>query len=210
VLLAVLVSMFAFPLFLWMLKKYQHDHYALGQIQTELRTGAGSFYAVALKTLGVCLLAALVAGVAVGILGGGLQALMPGSGRARVSTAAIVAVVVTMIVIYAVILLVVQPYVTSRLQNLVWSRTRHRHVRFESQLYFWPLLWLTLKNWLLIIVTLGLYGPFAKIATARMRLQAVTVHMLLAPDELVSLLQERANDASGDAAGDLLGIDIGL
>ena len=61
-----------------------------------------------------------------------------------------------------------------------------------------------------MLVTLGLYWPFAKIAVARMRLQAVTVHTRLAPDEWVGTLRQRADDATGDAAGDLFGIDIGL
>ena len=210
--LAGLAALLLFPLFLWLLKKYQHDHYALGQVQTELRTGAGSFYAVALKTLGVSLLAALVVGVVVAIFfgGGGALALLFGDGRRAGAAAAFVAIVVTILLIYAAIILVVQPYVTARLQNLVWSRTHSRHVRFDSALRFWPLLRLTLKNWLLIFVTLGLYAPFAKIALARMRLEVVTVHTLLEPDELVSTLRERADDASGDAAGDLFGIDIGL
>ena len=210
--LAGLGSLLLFPLFLWLLKKYQHDHFALGQVQTELRTGAGSFYAIALKTLGVSLLAAFSAGVVAAVVsGGGALAVMFGSGRGRAGGigAAIFALIVTLLIVYIAIILVVQPYVTSRLQNVVWNATRSRHVRFESALRFWPLLRLTLKNWLLIFVTLGLYGPFAKIATARMRLESVTVHTLLPPDELVSTLRERADDATGDAAGDLFGIDIG-
>ena len=67
-----------------------------------------------------------------------------------------------------------------------------------------------MKNWLLIAITLGFYWPFARIAMARLRLQAVTVRTRLAPDDLVSTLRERADDAAGDAAGDLFGIDIGL
>jgi uncharacterized membrane protein YjgN (DUF898 family) len=208
-----LLSMLLFPWFFWLLKKYQHDHYAFGQVQTELRIGVGSFYGLALKTAGVALLAALAAGAAAAILGGaGSLALLfgGGGGQGRGAAAVAIAVVVMVFVAYLAVILVVQPYIVSRLQNLVWGRTHSRLIRFESALRFWPLLRLTLKNWGLIILTLGLYGPFAKVAMARMRLQAVTVHMLLSPDELVSTLRERADDATGDAAGDLFGIDIGL
>ena len=61
-----------------------------------------------------------------------------------------------------------------------------------------------------MLLTLGLYWPFAAIAHTRMRLQAVTVHTRNPPDELVNRERPRADDASGDAAGDLFGIDIGL
>lgn len=212
VLLVALAAMSLIPLFLWMLKKYQHGHYALGQVQTELRTSAGSFYVIALKTIGVSLLAALIGGGMAMIIGGGgvLALLSGGGGKGAVGAATVFAIVIAIIAIYGCVILVVQPYVVSRMQNLVWGRTGSSQVRFESDLRFWPLLWLTLKNLLLTLVTLGLYWPFAKIAMARMRLQAVTVVTRLAPDDLLGTLRERADDAAGDAAGDLFGIDIGL
>lgn len=206
-----LAAMLLVPLFLWLLKRYQHGHYALGQLQTELRTSAGSFYVIALKTLGVSVLAAL-AGAAVALVfgGGSILALMSGGGKGAASTAFLVTFLIFVFAFYGGIIVVVQPYVVSRLQNLVWGRTGSSQVRFESDLRFWPFFRLTLKNLLLMIVTLGLYWPFAKVAVARMRLQAVTVVTRLAPDELVGSLRERADDAAGDAAGDLFGIDIGL
>ena len=209
--LAGLAALLLFPLFFWRLKKYQHDHYALGQLQTELRTGAASFYGLALKTAGVAILAALLVGAIAALIGGfGAMALVFGRGGGYPSAAAIVGMVLLVLAVYAAVILVVAPYLSSRLQNLVWGRTRSRLVEFESALAFWPLLGLTLKNWLLVLVTLGLYLPFAKIATTRLRLEAVSVHTLLPPDELASTLRESADDASGDAAGDLFGIDIGL
>ena len=209
--LAGLAALLLFPLFFWMLKKYQHDHYGLGQLQTELRTGAGSFYGLALKGAGVVILAVLVAGTLAAVIGGfGALALLFGGAGRRASPAAIFGMVVLFLAVYAAMILVVYPYLSSRLQNLVWGRTRSRLVEFDSALGYWPLLRLTLKNWLLVLVTLGLYLPFAKVATARLRLEAVSVHLLLPPDELANALRERADDASGDAAGDLFGIDIGL
>ncbi len=212
VLVLTLGTMLMLPLLLWKLKKYQHDHYALGPVQTELRTGAGSFYRVALKTSGVSLLAALIGGALAALFAGGsVMALLSGSGRGKGAAAAtIVLITLAVIVIYASILFVVQPYAVSRLQNLVWGNTGSKQVRFQSDLRFWPLFFLMLKNTLLMMLTLGLYWPFAKVALARMRLQAVSVLTRIAPDELVGALRERADDAAGDAAGDIFGIDIGL
>ena len=213
--LAGLASLGLFPLFFWLLKKYQHDHCALGQAETRLETGAGSFYLLAAKTAGVVLLAAFVAGVIAAVVGGfGVIASMVqggGGGRPADMAKAAFMVVVLFVVGYGAVALAITPYLTSRLQNLVWGRTRSAFVTFASDLRFWPLLRLTFKNWLLVLLTLGLYLPFAKIATARMRLEAVSAHTRLSPDELVSALHDRAtSDASGDAAGDLFGIDIGL
>jgi uncharacterized membrane protein YjgN (DUF898 family) len=213
--LAGLAAILLLPLFLWLLKKYQHDHYGLGQVQTELRTGAGSFYLVMLKTIGVGLLAALVFGIAAALIGGAgsLAAYFGSGGRGGGGKGlgiAFIAIMVVVMLAYIATILVVQPYATSRMQNLVWGRTKSRDVRFDSTLRFWPLLGLTLKNWLLMAITLGFYWPFARVAMARLRLEAVTVHTRIPPDELVSKLRERADDAAGDAAGDLFGIDFGL
>ncbi|CAN5507798.1 DUF898 family protein [soil metagenome] len=200
-----------FPWVWWMLKRYQHSHSALGQVQPELRTGPGSFYLVFVKTIGVSLLA-LVVGMGIGLVIGGGSALFGGAtmpGRS-LSPGWVAALVAALVFAYGGMALLIRPYAVSRLQNLTWGRTACAELAFESRLRFWPLVGLTLKNWLLILVTLGFYWPFAAIAMARMRLQAVSVQTAISPDELVSQARPQADDATGDAAGDLFGIDIGL
>ena len=103
-----------------------------------------------------------------------------------------------------------RPYFTSRMQNLLWSHTGSRAMRFRSVLRFRPLLWLTAKNWLLVVVTLGLYWPFAAVAMQRLRVQAVSATTSADPDELVDRAGRDSPDAAGDAAGDLFGLDIGF
>lgn len=75
---------------------------------------------------------------------------------------------------------------------------------------FKPLLWLTLKNWLLMLVTLGLYWPFAAVAMARLRLQAMSIQSDIDMNTLVGQHGSGSNEAAGDAAGDMLGFDLGL
>jgi len=194
------------PLFWWMLKKYQHDHMALGDNQTTLRTGAGSFYLVSL-------LVGLVGGAVIGIVGGvgfGAFKALGRGGNTGALGAAMVAFFVAIMLVYLAVIIVVRPFITARLQDLVWSATQSPDIRFGSALRFRALLGLTIRNWLLILVTLGLYWPFAAIAMARLRLEAVNVSTRLAPDEFESRVREHADDAAGDAAGDLFGIDIGL
>jgi uncharacterized membrane protein YjgN (DUF898 family) len=206
-----LTSVLLFPWFLWMLKKYQHDHLALGQIQTHFSASVWSYYGVLLKTVGVALFAFLAVGLAAAVLGGmGLLQDFRGEAGGRVNPAMVFAMVLGFVAAYFAALLVIQPYATSRLQNLVWNHTANPEVRFESCLRFWKLLRLTLKNMVLALLTLGLYLPFAKVATARLRLEAVTVHTATDPDAWVSALQARADDAAGDAAADFFGVDIGL
>jgi uncharacterized membrane protein YjgN (DUF898 family) len=58
--------------------------------------------------------------------------------------------------------------------------------------------------------TLGLYWPFAAVATARMRLEAMHLMMSVDPDTLVDRVRAQQGEAAGEAAGDLFGLDIGL
>jgi uncharacterized membrane protein YjgN (DUF898 family) len=108
------------------------------------------------------------------------------------------------------LLICIKPYAVARLQNLVWTKTGNAELRFVSTLRVRSLLWLTIKNWFFILLTLGLYWPFAAVAMARLRLEAVGIKSRVQPELLVSQIQPREGDAAGDAAGDFFGLDVGL
>ena len=213
--LTALATLLLVPFMLWSIKRYQHDHYALGRVQSSLRTGPGSFYGLFAKAAGVSLLSTFVLGIAaVGIaavFGFGAFAALSGGAQAGAGLGgAIFMVVLLLIVAYAVVIGINNTYLASRLQNLVWGRTKSTELRFESRLRLAPLLRLTLKNWLLLMLTFGLYWPFAAVATARMKLQAVTVHTRRPVESLTGRLGVKENDATGDAAGEIFGIDFGV
>ena len=207
--IAALLSLAIAPLGGWLLKKYQHDHYALGGERTQLSAGAGPFYGLSLKTLGVVVLAMIVSAVAmvavVAAIGfkPRMRGTPPGFG-------VIVLLPVVAGLLYVFVIAFIRAYATTRMQNLVWSQTASRHLRFVSQLRFGALLGLTLKNWLLVALTLGLYWPFAAVAQARLRLSAVVLRCTRPVDEIGGGSRQAGDDASGDAAGELFGIDIGL
>jgi len=115
-----------------------------------------------------------------------------------------------MVLSYVVMLVVAGAFVTSRLQNLVWGSTRGRDVKFASALKARALAKLTAKNWLLTVLTLGLYIPFARVAKAKLLIEAVEVTTRHPPQVLTAALRGMGGDAAGDAAGDLLGFDVGL
>jgi len=101
-------------------------------------------------------------------------------------------------------------YAVSRFQNLVWNGTHSAHLQFASDLRLRPMVWLTLKNWTLMILTLGLYWPFATIAMTRLRLLAVRVHSTVSPCQDGGQRPRCQRTSRGDASGDFLGFDIGL
>jgi uncharacterized membrane protein YjgN (DUF898 family) len=192
------------PLFFWLLKLLQHANYALGGERTDFTGRLGSFYGLAFKTLGVGLLAiaAVVAVVtAVSFMLGSFE---------DAHRAGILIGVLTVFVSYLVVFPVAGGYWTARLQNLVWGHTASPRLRFDSSLRARALAGLWFKNTLLVLLTLGLYMPFAQVASARLRLEAMTVISDVDPDELAASAAQADEAAAGDAAGDLLGFDIGL
>lgn len=190
------------PYTLWMLKRYQHSHYQVASVRTRFTAGAGAFYKLAGKASLLMLLAGVAAGVAFGLIGlGGGRA--PAAGR-------FVALGLVMIAVYLAIVLTLQPYIVSRMQNLVWNRTESRSLGFRSELRWIPLMRLTAVNALLVVLTLGLYWPFAAVAMARLRVESVDVLARTELDALVARSRSGSDDAAGDAAGDLFGIDVGL
>jgi len=202
-----LVMGLAFPALLWRLRRYQHAHYGLAGEQTRFGVPMSAFYGVTFRAGFIATavgLAAAVGAYSVMVGFGALEGGKGGTGRLMLMALVLVGVVV---LAYQG---VVGPYMTARLQNLVWNGTRSDHLRFESDLGFGALLGLSLRNWLLVLCTLGLYLPFAAVAMARMRLQAVTVWSTLPPDTLVSTDPLGRTTALGDAAGDVAGIDLGL
>jgi uncharacterized membrane protein YjgN (DUF898 family) len=208
--LVTLVTLLVVPWLWFNLKRYQHQNYGLGQLQTELRTNAWAFYKVFLKTFGVFLVVLVVIVAALfALLGAGFAGLMPGRGSTGLAAAVMAAVLAGVIGLLA-LQIVPRPYFTSRMQNLLWSRTGNNVMRFRSKLKFRPLLALTVKNWLLMLLTLGLYWPFAAVAVARMRLHAVSVVTRVDPAELLDDARAAEGEAAGDAAGDLFGLDVGL
>ncbi|WP_326534429.1 YjgN family protein [Pseudorhodoferax sp.] len=202
----LLLTLALLPLLLWSMRRYQHAHLLLGSERSAVDAGRWPVYR-ALLAAALIGLAGLLLALALSFLIAGLPGGPDGPDGTRRSTLApALAGVFTVLLAQAT----VAPYVTARLQNLFWNHTRSRHLRVHSTLRARALVMLSLKNWALIIVTLGLYLPFASIAKARLRLQAVTVQSELDADALLAGAPSGSESAAGDAAGDLFGVDLGL
>ncbi len=197
-------GMLTLPYYLWRLKKYQHDHFRLGQLQTELRLGPWPVYGVCLRTIGVVVAPVLLIGAGIA-LSAGLSAM-----GVEVMSAVFALFALLFVLSMLYMNLLVGPYLTVRMQNLIWTKTGNRYLRFRSELKLASYFGLQVKNWLLLMLTLGLYWPWAAVANRRMRLEAVTLVSRVDLDELIMALRPRTGDAAADMGDELLGFDIGL
>jgi len=173
------------------LKRYQHNHTRFGTAPFAFSASAGDFYAVYLPAIVLAVFIAVV--LTAGVMAGIGKELPVGFAIASLYLA----------------LLTVGPYLTARLQNVVWSHTTLAPHAIRSDVSGGRMTFISITNLLAIVATLGLYLPFAQVRSARYRLECVT---LLAAGPLDSFLggETQQGGALGDAAVDWADIDIAL
>lgn len=204
--IGALCMMLFTPWSLTLFKRYQHNGYRIAGQHGRVKLSVAKVYLLSLKTVGIALLAMAVAGTIVAVMFV-LARAMGGTGRGATGA---VLVTIGLTLSYLLTFAAVFPYGAARMQNLAWNGTRSEALGFKSRLKFRSLFTLTLKNWLLTALTLSLYRPFAAVATARLRLEAVSIGCDDDPADWVAASQHGHADATGDIAGDFFGIDMGL
>ena len=185
-------------------KAYQHGNSTFGHAPFSFAGTAKEFYKIFGKTflfflLGPVLVIALFL-AAVGVAGT--------RGSFRLDPLVAVALGLAIFAFYASVI-ASGPYLASQLQNHVWNSTRLERHRFESQVRFRTLLWIVVSNFVLTVLTVGLYRPFAVVRAARYRIESMT---FIPSEPLDRFVGQRARevDAVGEELGEFLDIDIAL
>jgi uncharacterized membrane protein YjgN (DUF898 family) len=204
--LTVLALVCVLPYFFWRLKRYQHNHYAWGALQSEYRSGAWDTYKVFGTTALVVLGLGALFGVAAALL---VPALFLGS-NSKLGFGAVFALIPLLLAFLVAVNIAPRAFFTARMQNLLWSRTGNRYFRFKSELRARSMMGLQFKNYFLIMLTMGLYWPFAVVATKRMQIEAMALKARIDLNTLTDAARKRENDAAGDMAADIFGLDVGM
>lgn len=183
------------------IKAYQHNNSRFGQSAFTFTAGAGSFYKIYLFTLLQFILAVSLFAYGGYLMFKDIMASMPKE--------AIIGFVLLAYVLLIVASLLIVPYFISRIQNLVWNHTGLGLHRFSSSLSARGLAWIIFSNFFLIILTMGLYKPFADIRMARYRIE----HMALLPagniEDFIASEQQQIG-ATGTETAEIFDIDIGF
>lgn len=184
------------------IKAYQQNNSRFGQSTFTFNAGAGGFYLVYFISLMQLLLIA-------GLFGYGAYRMF---GEGMGNTPKEQLIVTIFVAVYALMILAtlfIVPYFISRIQNLVWNHTELGAHRFSSDLRVSGLAWVMVSNLILIVLTLGLFKPFADIRMMRYRIE----HLALLPggdiDEFIASAQPQAG-AAGTETAELFDIDIGF
>lgn len=186
--------------------RYVRNNSAFGDTFFRFDAGSGSFYRVYFRLLllwlaGIGLMVAIVAMIAM-FMGNVLSNSMEAQQQQMLIGFAGVAG-------YMILLLFLVPYATARLQNLVWNHTHLGVHGFSANLGARGLFGVMLSNLLLIVITLGLYKPYADIRLLRYRLQHLSLVAEADLDQFMAGLQSRAS-AGGEEIADMFDFDIAL
>jgi uncharacterized membrane protein YjgN (DUF898 family) len=180
------------PMWHQRMKQYQFNHARYGSAGFSIDVPVGLFYRIY--------------GVAIGVVAAGVITIF--TTLAALAEGVPSAFMLLPLLLLALILFV-QPYLSARVQNLVWNHTRLGGHRFESCVSARRLYAITMTNLLGVVLTLGLFLPFAAIRLARYRLECVNLLSAGSVDDFVAG-QQREVAATGEEAADLFDVDIAL
>jgi uncharacterized membrane protein YjgN (DUF898 family) len=189
-------------------KAYQHGNSYFGRSRFSFHATAGRFYLIYLM-----LLASIVAFVVV--LGwAGVGSTLMALGRlskqgGRVDPHSIIR---ALIFLYGALILfgiLIGPLFHALLTNLIWSNTRLEGHRFECRLSPWMLMWIGLSNFVLVVITLGLFMPWASVRLAKYQIESMRLHPVSDLQEFVDAEPEKVT-AIGEEAVSAFDFDIAL
>lgn len=183
------------------LKQLQHAHARYGDQTFSFAPAQARFYGLYAAAFGLLLLGGLLAFLLMSLI-----AVLGGAQWARGGLLKILLPIGVVLVLW----LTIWPYFAARTQQIVWGHTRLGDIDFIGEMRAGTLWKLALKQTLLVLLTAGLYWPFAAVALARYRVQALALRAG-SPLEGVVVTAAAASDkgAAGDASADLFGLDLG-
>jgi len=199
-----------FPWASFRLKAYQHQNYCYGRETSAFTAKVKDYYWISVKSLAVILLAFIALLSVIFIVVFGLQGFQKDFSELAGNRAAVFVFTFIGLIAGSFFISLLQPYFVTRFQNLIWNKTHTQSVQFSSALPLWPMFKLTFKNWVLIVLTLGLYWPFAHVAMTRLRLEAVALQFNEDPALWTAAAPQAPGTAIGDLSSDFFDFDVGL
>lgn len=183
------------------------DHTRFGDLRARFDATVGQFFWLYLKTLGAFIGIAIGVGIGMAAVGGVATVGRPDSVDPATNPAFASGILAGFGTMFLSMLLL-SAWFAARRGNLLRNHTRFGDNEVRGTLRARGLLWLNVSNLVLLILTLGLYAPFAQIRMARFFIEhtAVDVNGL----ETVVAIAEADRSALGEELGEAFDIDLGL
>jgi uncharacterized membrane protein YjgN (DUF898 family) len=154
------------------LKAYQHDNSWFGRTQCSFHARVGQFYVIYLLLLATIVLSAIVIGFSgVGAALGALSQVQKQGGHVNPLAAfRVLAIVYGALILMGIL---IGPAFHALITNLIWTNTRIGEHRIQCKMSPLGLIWITVSNFVLVVLSLGLFIPWAMVRLARFQLESV-------------------------------------
>lgn len=208
------------PYVQWRKQGFILGHTRFGGTQFEFDAQVGPYYRAYLVAGGWLLLSLVagglcLAGLAMGLaaaFGASLTGLFSDPTEILRSPGTAMALAIFFVALYGIVIAVMMvpgAIVTARLTNEAFSHTRIGPHQLQSTLRAGKLVGIYLSNLLLVLITLGLYIPWAKVKLVRYQLDNTA---LLAAGDIGEFAEQESHapGATGEELGDFLDVDFGL
>ncbi|MBI5889124.1 MAG: DUF898 domain-containing protein [Nitrosomonadales bacterium] len=197
--LAVLTFYLLAPLAHQRIKRYQLDNSRFGNTAFKFNGSVKGFYLIYLSAL-VAMIGTVLLVVTL--------AMMSATGAGKEAMAAAFAAVgpVVLLIMVAAILVISSLFI-AYMQNLVWGNTEVGAHRIFSHVSARRLLWIRVSNFIGIVLTLGLFTPFATIRMLRLQLESMGVAVSGDLSDFVAGQQQQAS-ATGEETAEMFDVDI--
>lgn len=204
VLVTLITLGLGFPWAIWLRSQYIVSKARYGSSEFAFGVRPGSFFGIYYGALVMLLVLGFMLMLFMGSVMGGLVGGQEQPDPAKL----ILAQVLTMLVLMPLYIFI-WSFVQSRIFNAVMNNTTLGDHAFEADLPIGRLTWITLSNAVLVVLSLGLLLPWAKVRLTRFRLS----HVRMLPSGSLSefAAQQSAEvSAAGDELGDYLDLDLGF
>ncbi len=192
-LLAVATLGLSFPLFLQRQKKFVLDNLRYGGAEFSCAVRSRDFYRIFFMPVIAVVAIIFVAGILAALIGGAAAPLLP----------------LAFLGGFLGLQLFLLPYVHVRTGNAVWNSTRVAGSGFRSAMTVPSYFWIVASNLVLLVVTAGLFWPWAKVRVAVYRAKRTQFWCEGSLDEFVAGEASKAT-AIGDEMAELFAVDVAL
>lgn len=190
------------------LKAYQHDNTWFGRTQCSFHARLGQFYSIYLL-----LLAALVAfGIVMGV--SGIFGVFKSISEAQRHGGHVnpYAFFRAFAILYGALIamgILIGPVFHALITNLIWNNTRLGEHRIECRLSPLVLIWIAVSNFVLVVLTLGFFVPWAMVRQTKYQLECMRLVPAGELQEFVAAEPETIG-AVGEEAATAFDFDISL
>jgi uncharacterized membrane protein YjgN (DUF898 family) len=189
------------------LKRYQHDNTWFGTTRCSFHATLGQFYKIYLLVFAAMVaFLGIVFAMGVPMIRTSLQAQDEGTPPSPENILTFVALLYGTLLLISVL---VYPTFRALLTNLIWNNTRVGEHQIECRISPRKLVWITVSNFVAVVVSIGFLIPWAAVRLSRYQLSCMKLLPVSDLQEFVAAESENVG-ALGEEATGMFDFDIAL